>query len=219
MAIIGIVSFIATYSQKVSFSILSENMTKEIRKSLYHVLLRKHISWFDRKENNIGTLISLLSSEVYALNGASTEGISILIETFTGLVAGIITSFVFAWKFTLIIFAILPFIIFGTFIQAKFTSGFSNKQEMALKEVNLLISDAINNHKAVSSFANENLVIETVKNSLQPIVNGSKCRANLNGLAFGYGIFMRNITYAVSIVTAAAFIRFDGASALDIFSA
>ena len=92
------VSMVSSYIQKLSFGILAENMTKEIRKDLYHALLRKHIGWYDLNENNIGVLTSTLSSDVYALNGASTEGLSSVIETSFGLLGGIVLAFFFDWR-------------------------------------------------------------------------------------------------------------------------
>ena len=103
---VSIVSAVATYFQKVSFGILAENVTKEIRKDLYHSILRKHIGWFDRRENNIGVLTSVMSSDVYTLNGASTEGVSTLIETLFGLVGGLIISFFYDWRTTLVALAL-----------------------------------------------------------------------------------------------------------------
>lgn len=99
--LIAVISFLATYTQKVCFGIVSETMTKEIRRELYHSMLRKHIGWYDLRENSLGVLTSILSSDVYALNGASTEGLSTIIETFTGLIGALILAFTFDWRITL----------------------------------------------------------------------------------------------------------------------
>ena len=103
---VSIISAIGTYFQKISFGILAENVTKEIRRDLYHSILRKHIGWFDRRENNIGVLTSVMSSDVYTLNGASTEGVSTLIETLFGLVGGLAISFFYDWRTTLVALAL-----------------------------------------------------------------------------------------------------------------
>ena len=103
---VSIISAVGTYFQKISFGILAENVTKEIRRDLYHSILRKHIGWFDRRENNIGVLTSVMSSDVYTLNGASTEGVSTLIETLFGLVGGLAISFFYDWRTTLVALAL-----------------------------------------------------------------------------------------------------------------
>jgi ABC-type multidrug transport system fused ATPase/permease subunit len=76
-------------------------MTKGIRKDLYSAILKKHAGWFDHPENNIGILTSTLTSDVYALNGASSEGLSTLIETSIGLLGGIIMALFFEWRMAL----------------------------------------------------------------------------------------------------------------------
>ena len=103
---VTIASTVGTYFQKMSFGILAENVTKQIRGDLYSSILRKHIGWFDRKENNIGVLTGVMASDVYTLNGASTEGISTLIETLFGLIGGLIISFFYEWRTTLVALAL-----------------------------------------------------------------------------------------------------------------
>ena len=62
------------------FGILGESMTKKVRMMLYESLLKKPISWFDKRENSAGVLTMVLSSEIKILNGVSTELISSIIE-------------------------------------------------------------------------------------------------------------------------------------------
>jgi len=86
-------------------------MTKGIRKDLYSAILRKHPGWFDLPENNIGVLTSTLTSDVYALNGASTEGLSTMIESIFGLAGGVILAIIYDWKTGLSILGIIPFFV------------------------------------------------------------------------------------------------------------
>ena len=62
------------------FGILGESMTKKVRIIFYESLLKKPISWFDKRENSAGVLTMVLSSEIRILNGVSTELISSIIE-------------------------------------------------------------------------------------------------------------------------------------------
>lgn len=86
-------------------------MTKDIRDSLYHSLMRKHIGWFDLHENHAGVLTGLMSSDVYTLNGAATESLSTIIESIFGLFGGIIIAFFFEWRTTLVALGLSPFMI------------------------------------------------------------------------------------------------------------
>ena len=86
-------------------------MTKGIRKDLYKAIISKHAGWFDLPENNIGTLTSTLTSDVYALKGASTEGLSTIIETWIGLIGGVIMALIIEWRLALSALGVIPFFV------------------------------------------------------------------------------------------------------------
>lgn len=56
-------AFIFPFFGRLIFGILGESMTKNIRHKLYNSLLRKHIGWFDNKDNAPGQLAAIISSE------------------------------------------------------------------------------------------------------------------------------------------------------------
>jgi ABC-type multidrug transport system fused ATPase/permease subunit len=63
MFICSLVALFTGFSQKFSFGVVGENITKNIRKALYTSLLKKNIGWFDDRENAPGVLTSALASE------------------------------------------------------------------------------------------------------------------------------------------------------------
>ena len=219
LALISAVSFIATYFQKISFGIIGENMTKSLRQEIYTSLLKKHIGWFDLKENNAGALTEILSSDVYHLNGASTEAISTIIETMVGLLGGVIIAFFYEWRTALVALGLSPFLTISNAIQVKLQMGFTEMQEGPLKEANLIISDSISNYKTVASFGHEALIVETLQNKLQgPMKSGNK-RAHYAGIVFGWATFIQNIVFAALFYLGAVFIKEYGVFADDVFIA
>jgi len=207
MVIVSIFSFIGTYFQKLSFGLLAENVTKEIRKDIYHALLRKHIGWFDKKENNIGVLTGILTSDVYALNGASTEGLSTVIETSFGMIGGLIMALVFEWKTTLCSLVVVPFFICSSMIQVKLQTGITDKQDGALKEANLLLSDAISNYKTVASFAHEYLLVDLLRERLKQPVRQGSIKSHIAGVVFGYSNFVQNVAFSIVFLFGSMFIK------------
>ena len=63
MFVIGIIAFVTNWIGKFCFGILGENLTLHIRRVLYIELLKKHIGWFDLRENSTGVLTSVLASD------------------------------------------------------------------------------------------------------------------------------------------------------------
>jgi ATP-binding cassette, subfamily B (MDR/TAP), member 1 len=110
------IAFVSVYLNRVSWAILAENMTKNMRGFLYSSLLRKDIGWFDHKQNSAGQLTSVLATEVQTLNGVSVESIGVGMEAGMAMLIGMIIAFIFAWKVALVSLAIAPLMMIGSFL-------------------------------------------------------------------------------------------------------
>jgi hypothetical protein len=60
------------------------------------------------------------------LNGASTEGAAIIIESTGALICGITLGFVFTWRLSLVALGLVPLMMLGGSINAKFNQGITN---------------------------------------------------------------------------------------------
>ena len=115
-----LVSFVTGFTQKFLFGIIGENITLNIRDKLYSALVKKNIGWFDNRENAPGVLNSVLASDVQALNGASTEGFAVILESLFAIVVGVALGFSFHWRISLVALGCVPFMIIGGAIDTKF---------------------------------------------------------------------------------------------------
>ena len=120
MFIAALVNLCTAFVQKFSFGIVGENITINMRHKLYEAILKKSVGWFDLRDNSAGVLTSVLASDIQALNGASTEGLAVIVETFFALVCGIVLGFIFSWKVSLVALGCVPFMVAGGSINAKF---------------------------------------------------------------------------------------------------
>ena len=121
MFICALVSFFTAFSQKYAFGVVGENISLNMRKFLYSALVKKSIGWFDIKENAPGVLTSVLASEAQQLNGASTEGVAVMIESFFAVGCGIVIGFFMSWRLSLVALGCVPFMILGGAINSKMT--------------------------------------------------------------------------------------------------
>jgi ATP-binding cassette subfamily B (MDR/TAP) protein 1 len=80
-----------------------------VRHKLYQSITKKAIGWFDLRENAAGVLTSVLASEAQVLNGASTEGVAVIVESTFALICGIVLGFNFSWRLSLVALACTPF--------------------------------------------------------------------------------------------------------------
>lgn len=105
-------------------------------------------------------MTSLLASEAQLVSGASTEGLSLIVESTTGLVTGIVLAFIFSWKEALIALASSPFIMLGGIINSKISTGMTKGDEIAYKDSNLLAGDAISNYRTVAGLNADLAIVE-----------------------------------------------------------
>jgi ATP-binding cassette subfamily B (MDR/TAP) protein 1 len=112
---IGLVSFI----QKYVFSYVGENLTFDVRFDLFKGIIYKHLQWFDDKRRAPGILSNILSEDIGALNGLTTENFSIVTEAFLGLIIGVIFALVYNWKMGLISLAFVPFVVLGSILTSQ----------------------------------------------------------------------------------------------------
>ena len=82
--------------------------------------MKKNIGWFDNRENAPGVLNSVLAKDVQALNGASTEGSAVVMESTFAMVVGLALGFSFHWKVSLVALGCVPFMILGSIMNIKF---------------------------------------------------------------------------------------------------
>lgn len=95
MALISIYAGINMFFYKYSFGIVGQGLTKSIRAVTYERIIRKHIGWYDDRDNNPGNLTTLLQSDVQTMNGVSQEGMGISIESLSGITSGLLIAFLF----------------------------------------------------------------------------------------------------------------------------
>ena len=122
--IASLVSFFTGFTKIYSFGVVGENITLNMRRALYAAIVKKNIGWFDARDNAPGILTSVLASEAQLLNGASTEGLSVVIESLVAIICGITLGFIMSWRLALVTLGCVPFLMLGGAINAKMNKGY-----------------------------------------------------------------------------------------------
>ncbi len=164
---------------------------------MYGALLKKNIGWFDDRDNAPGILNSVLAKDVQALNGASTEGSAVIMESSFAMVVGLAIGFSFHWKISLVALGCVPFMVIGGAINTKFQSGYSNDDEDAYKKANLLAGDTILNYRTVASFGHDYLIIKEYDKMVEEPLQQSFKKAQTIGFWFGFSQFVQNAVFAL----------------------
>ena len=91
-------------------------------------MLRQEIGWFDMDENNLGALVTRLSTDAAALKGFTGPTLSALLTAVGAMVAALVISFTAGWKLTLVILCFTPLMVFTGIIQGQQISQAGKKK-------------------------------------------------------------------------------------------
>ncbi|CDW87364.1 abc transporter [Stylonychia lemnae] len=196
---------------------LGENLSCAIRTKLYSTIVKKNLSWFDRKDRAPGILISIFSEDITALNGLTGETISNILEAILTLVIGGLIALFYHWKMALISIATAPFIMFaGVILQLVIwdrtkSSSQSGKDSAVLDpydKSNALVSDILMNYKTVISFGPKNIekLLQKYASLLEEPMKKGHRSSHLSGLMFGYFQCIRFFFFAGNFYLSTIFI-------------
>lgn len=219
MTLVAFGSFFSYFGSQFIFKKLGENITMNVRKALYESMLHKDISFYDNRDNQPGVLTTALASDVQKLNGASSEGIAVMIETQVALVTGLIICFVYDWRISLVAFALSPLMVFGNYVQAQQQQGMSQVEDDTTKEANILAGDAITNYRTVMSFGNNEMVIKKFDELLQESYHNSIKKAHFIGFMYGFSQFAQNALFSALYYAMARFNMKYESNPMDQFTA
>lgn len=104
---------ISVYIQKICFALGGENLTYTLRVKLFRALMHKSIGWYDNKARSPGVLTNVITEDISALNGLTTESLSIGVEAAFGLIFSCLICFLFTWQVALVVTITSPFMVLG----------------------------------------------------------------------------------------------------------
>jgi len=97
IGIFAVATFLSMFFQKYIYLKLSENVTYEMRHTLYNTILSKHIGWFDLRENSVGVLSSSMAQDTSLVNGVSSESLGPVAESSFAMLCGCTIGFIYCW--------------------------------------------------------------------------------------------------------------------------
>jgi ATP-binding cassette subfamily B (MDR/TAP) protein 1 len=84
-----------------------------LRVKLFEAILRKNIGWFDSKNRAPGILTNIITEDINAVNGLTTESLGIATEAGLGLFFSCLICFIFCWQLAIVVTLTSPFMVLG----------------------------------------------------------------------------------------------------------
>lgn len=173
--IISILAAISIGSQNYLFSASASSLSYKLRSLCLRAILRQDIEYFDREENNSGSIVANLSDgpqKIYGLAGATLAAIVQAIATLT---IGLIIGIIYMWKLGLVGLACVPFLMSTGYIRLRIVVLKDQKNKKAHEESAQIACEAAGAIRTVASLTREDACLELYSESLdEPLRNSNR---------------------------------------------
>lgn len=172
----------------------------------FRSMLKQEIGWFDLDENNLGALVTRLSSDAASLKGFTGPTFGAILNAAGALIAALVISFTAGWKLTLVILCFTPLMILTGIIQGQqFSKAGQTKKSTTstAEDGGKYATQAIENIRTVVSLHQEEHFIRHYRHAFDAefrrrmftlhLVASANALANslmffIHATAFGYGV-------------------------------
>ncbi|KAK1948218.1 Multidrug resistance protein 1 [Phytophthora citrophthora] len=183
-------------SQSYGFQYMAEKLTARLRGIHFSSLCRQNIGFFDEKEHATGALTADLATDALRVSVISGESQGRLFQAIFTTAAALLISFLAgSWLLTLVMLAIIPFLILGNVFRSKIRRGSSILAD-DMAEVGAHASEVLGNIRTVVSLGLEKSSCEKFAVLLEEPLKSGEWDARVNGLAVGFSSFIIFATYA-----------------------
>ena len=171
----GIFSFFRVYY----FALVSENVSADIRTSVYNKFITLPISFFEK--NRVGDLVSRITNDVSAFQSVLSLSLAEFFRQVVTLIVGIGIILYISWKLTLFMLLTFPVVVIAAFIFGKYIRVLSKQVQEKLAEANTIVEETLQSISVVKGFTNERLESNRYGSSMRDVVKLALKSATLRG--------------------------------------
>jgi ATP-binding cassette, subfamily B, bacterial len=184
LAFQALFSFLRVYT----FSRVSENSMRDLRKALYSKIITLPITFFEK--HRVGELMSRITSDVTQLQDVISITLAEFFRQIFTLVGGITLIILLSSKLTLFMLSTFPFLVIAAFFFGRFIRKNSKKVQDELASTNVIVEETLQSINVVKAFTNEQLEVNRYGLSLQKVVEWALKTATFRGSFISFIIFV-----------------------------
>ena len=176
-----LVHTLVSYLQTYYGGWLGQYIVRDIRTDLYRHLLSLKLSFFDRTP--IGVLVTRNISDVETLSDVFSEGLAAMVGDLLQIVFLMLFMFYTNWQLALISLAVIPPLLFSTYVFKEKVKGSFQEVRNAVAKLNSFVQEHLTGMNVVQIFNNEARELRKFK-----AINQEHTRANIKSVLY-YSIY------------------------------
>ncbi|TFK28078.1 multidrug resistance protein 1 [Coprinopsis marcescibilis] len=196
--IIAIVSTVSIGVTNHMFSAAASALTARLRTLSFKAILRQDIEYFDRDENNTGTLTAKLSDNPQKVNGLAGVTLGAIVQSFATLILGSVLGLAFVWKVGLVGMACIPVLVSPGYIRLRVVVLKDQVNKKEHEESAQLACEAAASIRTVASLTREDDCLRLYSESLEgPLKRSNKSSLWSQGL---YSFSQSTVFFVIALI-------------------
>ena len=187
-ALLLILQAIFSFFRVYTFTQVSEQSMRDLRKTLYTKIITLPIPFFEK--NRVGELMSRITTDITQLQDVLSITLAEFFRQIFTLVGGIILISFLSSKLTMFMLLTFPFLVVAAIIFGRFIRKNSKKVQDELASTNIIVEETLQSINVVKAFTNEDLEVKRYSSSVQKVVDYAMKAATFRGAFISFIIFV-----------------------------
>ncbi|XP_021823544.1 ABC transporter B family member 19-like [Prunus avium] len=169
MAGLAAMVVVGAYMEITCWRMVGERSAQRMRREYLRAVLRQDISFFDT-EVAAGDIMHGISSDVAQIQEVMGEKMAHFIHHICTFICGYAVGFIRSWKISLVVFSVVPLMMFCGIAYKAVYVGLTTKEEVSYRKAGSVAEQAITSIRTVFSFVMEDNLAERYANLLADLV-------------------------------------------------
>ncbi|KAI9312911.1 P-loop containing nucleoside triphosphate hydrolase protein [Dichotomocladium elegans] len=155
LIILALAGLIGSFCLKAGFQVAGERYTKRLRSRLFTALTRQEMGFYDREENSLGALTTMLATDAKHVNEMVSAVLGELMQMLSNAIIGSVIAFTSSWELTLVILAFIPVMVAAAAYKTRIQTGVVGDSAKASLQAGEVTSEAIKAIRTVTSLCKQ----------------------------------------------------------------
>ncbi|XP_040208747.1 ATP-binding cassette sub-family B member 5-like isoform X2 [Rana temporaria] len=192
---IGAAVLVCGYVQ-VSFWVLAAaRQTRRMRKTFFHSVLSKEISWFDVTKS--GELNSRLTEDINKINDGIGDKVGHFLQNFSTFVAGLVIGLAKGWQLALVYMSTSPLMALSSAFCSKMLVSLTSKELTAYAKAGAVAEEVLSSIRTVVAFGGQEKEIKRYTNNLGEAKELGIKKSIASQLALGFVYLIAYASYGL----------------------